>query len=208
MNPTLYYNHDPMCAWCWGYRPVWDALQLALPESINIEYVVGGLAPDSDQPMPMAMQNMIQGHWRTIQAKLGTKFNFDFWSNNIPRRSTYMACRATVAAKDQAFEIEMIDKIQQGYYLRALNPSDISVLNQLAAEICETKPQLNLADFSSALLSKETQCEFERQIQLARELSVQGFPSLVIEAKGQRRSITIDYLDYRDTLAEIIEFAR
>ncbi len=197
-----------MCAWCWGYRPVWDALQQQLPESINIEYLAGGLAPDSTQPMPMAMQNTIQGHWRNIQAKLGTPFNFDFWSNNIPRRSTYMACRATIAAKDQGFEIEMIEKIQQGYYLRALNPSDIPVLNQLAAELCKTKPQIDLANFSSALLSKETQCEFERQMRLARELSAQGFPSLVIEAKGQCRSIAIDYLDYRDTLAEIIEFAR
>ncbi|MFT6977114.1 MAG: putative protein-disulfide isomerase, partial [Shewanella psychromarinicola] len=25
-NTTLYYVHDPMCSWCWGYRPTWDTL--------------------------------------------------------------------------------------------------------------------------------------------------------------------------------------
>lgn len=207
-NPaTLYYIHDPMCSWCWGYRPVWDELQRQLPDTITIEYVTGGLAPDSSLPMPIEMRKVIQSHWCNIQVKLGTEFNFDFWENNTPRRSTYMACRAAIAAKYQDFESEMVDAIQRGYYLRALNPSDISILNQLARELCSLNPEINLQQFSLDLLSIDTQSEFERQMGLASELTDQGFPSLVLESEGQSQFIPIDYIDCSVTLAEILKLA-
>ena len=73
MSSKLYYIYDPMCSWCWGCRPVWDLLQQHLPKSIAVEYVVGGLAADSDSAMPIAQQQMIQNHWRTIEQKLGAQ---------------------------------------------------------------------------------------------------------------------------------------
>ncbi|MEF1187337.1 DsbA family protein, partial [Vibrio sinaloensis] len=23
----LYYVYDPMCSWCWGYKPTWRAVE-------------------------------------------------------------------------------------------------------------------------------------------------------------------------------------
>jgi putative protein-disulfide isomerase len=203
MGATLYYIHDPMCSWCWGYRSVWDALQENLPTSLRVEYVAGGLAPDSDNPMPIELQSTIQNHWRNIQNSLGTQFNFDFWTNNTPRRSTYMACRASIAADKQGCQVEMINAIQRAYYLRALNPSDSDVLIHLADELNTQQLTINIERFSSDLMSNETQRELERQILLARELTDQGFPSLVLESHGQRRSIAVDYMDYGVTLRDI-----
>lgn len=172
----LYYFHDPMCSWCWGFRPTWLALQKHLPENIKVETVLGGLAPDNDQPMPQRMRAMLQDTWRKIHDELGTEFNFDFWSQNIPRRSTYPSCRAVIAASLQDSELEMIDAIQQAYYLRALNPSDDSVLLQLAEEI-----GLDTEKFKSALNSKETQNNLNKQVVLAKSAMVQGYPSLVLQ---------------------------
>jgi len=75
MPSTLYYIHDPMCSWCWGHRALWDRLQKLLPDNVVIEYVAGGLAADTNEPMPMVLQQTIQGYWREIEAKLGTAFN-------------------------------------------------------------------------------------------------------------------------------------
>ena len=48
-------------------------------------YVVGGLAPDSAEPMPEAMQLALQNTWRTIQSRIpGTEFNYDFWRARLP----------------------------------------------------------------------------------------------------------------------------
>ena len=209
MSAILYYIHDPMCSWCWGYRPAWDNLQANLPGSISVEYVAGGLAPDSDVPMPAAQQKMISAHWQTIQDKLGTQFNFDFWQKNTPRRSTYNSCRAAIAAGHQGFQKEMIQVIQHAYYLRALNPSDIDVLIMLAKELSEqkfsdsTSTAFDLARFTQDLTSVDTQQGLNHHIQLARELTNQGFPSLVLECNEARYQIPINYKNYKATLADI-----
>tara|TARA_R110001583_G_scaffold10019_1_gene46760 strand:+ start:3475 stop:4302 length:828 start_codon:yes stop_codon:yes gene_type:complete len=227
MNATLYYIYDPMCSWCWGYRPVWDALKLNLSDAIQIEYVAGGLAPDSNKPMPVEQQAMVKAHWHSIEEKLGTKFNFDFWRNNTPRRSTYNACRAAIAANNQGYQVEMVEAIQHAYYLRALNPSDNDVLIGLAKELstqklstqklptqklAEQKPSkqesiaksaFDLTRFTADFTSEENEQALMQQIHLARALTNQGFPSLVLECNGVRRQILLNYKDYQATLADI-----
>ena len=206
MAATLYYIHDPMCSWCWGYRPVWDAFQQALPQSIKVQYVAGGLAPDTDVPMPIEQQKTIQRHWHNIQQKLGTEFNFDFWNKNTPYRSTYIACRAVIAAQQQGFQTKMLDAIQRAYYLRALNPSNSDVLVQLAKELSHQdnlQLMIDVKQFEKDLCSTETQDKLLKEILLAQELTQQGFPSLVLEQQGKRYSIAIDYLDYKTSLAQL-----
>jgi len=204
MTSKLYYIYDPMCSWCWGYRPVWDRLSKSLPASIKVEYIAGGLAPDSDSPMPLEQQQMIENHWRTIERKLGTKFNYDFWQENTPRRSTYNACRAAIAAHKQGCQMAMVDAIQRGYYLRALNPSDLNVLIGLAEELSQQQSLgLDLAQFIIDINADETERELVRQISLARQLTQQGFPSLVLEVNGVRHQITVDYHSEKQTLLDI-----
>ncbi len=208
MSTKLYYLYDPMCSWCWGYRPVWDVLQQNLPTSIMVEYVAGGLAPDSTSPMPIAQRQMVQNHWRTIEQKLGTQFNHDFWRDNTPGRSTYNACRAAIAADKQACQKPMIEAIQRAYYLRALNPSDLDVLIALAEELSQQQSLgLDLGQFIVDINTTDTDNELTRQVSLARELSQQGFPSLVLEVDGVIQQIPIDYSDYRATLDYIIKKA-
>ncbi|HHJ34716.1 MAG TPA: DsbA family protein, partial [Gammaproteobacteria bacterium] len=138
MKPTLYYIHDPMCSWCWGFRPVWHQVQKNVKDRVTIRPLLGGLAPDDEQPMSESMQKNIQDNWKRIQQTIpGTKFNDDFWEVCTPRRSTYPACRAVIAAglQDGQFAEKMLLAIQQAYYLYARNPSDDPVLIQLAKEI-------------------------------------------------------------------------
>ena len=129
MSNILYYAYDPMCSWCWGFRPVWEELQARLPAEVRVQPILGGLAPDSDQPMAPDMQSHLQDTWRRIEQRIpGTSFNFAFWENCSPRRSTYPACRAVIAAGAQGpgQESNMVLAIQRAYYQQARNPSDNS----------------------------------------------------------------------------------
>ena len=75
----LYHVHDPMCSWCWAFVPVWEQIKQQLPDNIEVRYLLGGLAPDSNEPMPSAMRSAISGYWKTIEQRVpGTRFNFDF----------------------------------------------------------------------------------------------------------------------------------
>jgi len=187
----LYYIHDPMCSWCWGFQKTWQQVQNDLDQLVTIEYIVGGLAPDSDQPMPKAQQQAIASYWQTIQDKIpGTEFNFDFWTQCSPRRSTYPACRAVLAAKtlDENKEIAMIDAIQHAYYLQAQNPSDTDTLIA-----CAEKIGLQKAAFQNALQSNTVEDLFQQQLQLGAELGARGFPSLILGTAQTNQYIQIDY---------------
>ncbi len=195
---TLYFYHDPMCSWCWGYRPTSDRLLANLPENIKVEKVLGGLAPDSDQPMPDDLKEKLPQAWRRIHDMLGTEFNFDFWTKCSPRRSTYPACRAVIAADYQNSGDEMINAIQRAYYLRAMNPSDLETLETLATEL-----QLNTKKFAESIRSDETEHELKRQVAFARRSPIRGFPSLCLDLDGQLVPVVQDYKSHVATLDHI-----
>ena len=197
-SATLYYIHDPMCSWCWAYRPILLQLRENLPDDIRGQNVLGGLAPDNDQPMPEELRRMVQGHWKTIQSTVGTEFNFDFWTECQPRRDTYKACRAVIAAAWQQGEEAMIEAIQKAYYLRAMNPSDPEILADLAKEL-----GLDRIRFVKDLVSAQTESELRRQFALRANLNVRSFPSLILELGSVRTPIRHDYHDYSISLMEI-----
>jgi len=203
MSAILYYFHDPMCSWCYAFQPTWQTIKTSLHGKVEVSYVLGGLAPDDDEPMPESLQQTIQDHWQRIQQVVpGTEFNFDFWTVCEPRRSTYPACRAVIAAtnQNQAFEEAMIQAIQVGYYRKALNPSDYSMLLQLADEL-----QLDVQQFERDLQSSETEVELMRQIQLTQAMHVQGFPSLVLTRGGHQHAIPVNYTSSKESLSLINE---
>ncbi|MGH1485601.1 MAG: DsbA family protein [Cellvibrionaceae bacterium] len=202
MSNVLYYIHDPMCSWCWGFRPVWHAIKNSLPNNITVKYVLGGLAPDSDELMPEDVKHYVQANWRRIEQTIpGTQFNDEFWRQCKPRRSTYPSCRAVLAAKKQGVEFEeaMIEAIQHAYYLNAQNPSDNAVLIQLAGNI-----NLKVADFEKQLNSTEIQTQLMQNLELYGQLShasgASGFPSLVLKLQEKYKAIPRDYTNPETTL--------
>lgn len=199
----LFYAHDPMCSWCWGFRRVYLQFADALPRAVTLTPLLGGLAEDSDAPMPATMQNYLQQTWRAVAARTGAKFNHDFWRHCKPRRSTWPACRAALAARAQNREAEMVGAIQRGYYLQARNPSDEPTLLEFAAEI-----GLDTGAFQTALHSAEIRRQLAREIATARALGMHGFPSLVLVRGDSAAAIGIDYADAQPMLDAVANFLR
>ncbi len=190
-----------MCSWCWGFRPAWNRVQQALTGKLNIQYVLGGLAPDTDQPMSESMKNNIRDNWQRIQQSIpGIEFNYDFWSLCRPRRSTYPACRAVIASKMQRplSEKQMILAIQQAYYLAAKNPSDDNVLLELARNM-----GLDVEKFSRDLNGQICRNNFEKDLMLTKKLHVSAYPSLVLSHADQETTIDIDYTNSEHILNQI-----
>ena len=63
----LVYVADPLCSWCYGFRPTLDRIEALGP----VRYVMGGLAPDDDQPMDPAMRTYVQRAWDAVEARVG-----------------------------------------------------------------------------------------------------------------------------------------
>jgi putative protein-disulfide isomerase len=200
-KPTLIYIYDPMCSWCWGYRETWQILQEKLSSKVSVQYLVGGLAPDSLEPMPENMQQFLQQTWHNIAKQLGCEFNFDFWSQCQPRRSTYPACRAVIIAREQALEQAMVLAIQEGYYLQAKNPSDNITLTTMAASI-----GLDAEAFDKALNSENVNQQLLAEIEFVRQLPINGFPSLVLAIGNQYIPIELDYKNWQTSYNQIMGY--
>lgn len=197
----LFYVHDPMCSWCYAFSQSWTALQQDLSRDIEIVYLVGGLAPDTTEPMPLETQKMVQQAWQRIEQTVpGVYFNWDFWPRNTPIRATYPACRAVLTAKKQCAdaEVEMIRAIQIAYYQQAKNPSLPETLQACAREI-----GLDVETFIEDLRSSAIESELQHQIQRARSMDVYSYPSLRLVHNDTVLPIAIDYLDHRTMLGEI-----
>lgn len=192
MSSTLFYIHDPMCSWCWGFSKTLDILETTLPADVKLARVLGGLAADSDVPMPESMQQMLQQTWKQIQIAIpGAQFNYDFWTDNEPRRSTWLSCRAVIAAKEQDPKLEapMIRAIQEAYYLHAKNPSNTDVLAAIAQQV-----GCNVDLFNKQLNSEKVKAALSDDMQFCRELGAQGFPSLRIKtSSAQLFEIPVSY---------------
>ena len=201
MNHKLYYFHDPMSSWCWAFRPLWNELVIGLPNNISYQRILGGLAPDTDQLMPLEMQAKLQSVWQKIQQTVpGTQFNFDFWEKCTPRRSTYAACRAVIAAKQQdpGYEETMIFAIQQAYYLEARNPADMTTLIELATEIGLDR-ELFCADIDSPVVHQA----LFNQIEFTQRVEVKGFPTLLLGKDDLCTTIRYEYGDVEGILNQI-----
>jgi putative protein-disulfide isomerase len=201
MQDTLIYVHDPMCSWCWGFEPTRKIIFETVADRMQIRRMVGGLAPDSDQPMPESMRLMLQQTWQRIEQSIpGTRFNYAFWDECSPRRSTYPANRAVIAAREQgeSFDPVMTARIQQAYYLEAKNPSDNSVLVELAADI-----GLDVERFAARLESDALQRQLLVEIEGTRAMGINSFPSLAVHRDGILRHIGLSYTDPGAMLSQI-----
>lgn len=168
---------------------------------MEIVYLVGGLAPDTTEPMPLATQKMVQQAWQRIEQTVpGVHFNWDFWSRNTPIRSTYPACRAVLAAKKQRVEAEpeMIRAIQTAYYQQAKNPSLPETLQACADEV-----GLDAKTFIEDLRSPAIESELQQQMQRARSMDVYSYPSLRLVINNAIFPIAINYSDHCTMLNEI-----
>jgi putative protein-disulfide isomerase len=191
-----------MCSWCWGFNSTWKNVKDLLPSSISIQYILGGLAPDSSESMPIEMRKYIQTNWGKIEQKIsGVKFNYDFWDNCAPKRSTYPACRAVIAVKNQNLDLEqtIIKLIQQAYYVDAKNPSEDSTLIALAKTL-----DIDIKQFTHDLNFESTQQQLLDDIALMQTLGVSSLPSLVLKIGTDLKPINIDYNDADLILAQII----
>jgi len=181
-----------MCSWCWGFTSVLEQLERELRGDVRVQLVLGGLAPDDDAPMPEAMRGYVQDAWRAVEARTGACFEHAFWDRHQPRRSTWPACRAVLAAGERGRE--MFAAIQRAYYLETRDPSDRDTLVALGVEL-----GFEERGFAAALDAPEIRAQLDEDFALRDRLGITGYPSVALERDGESHVLTRGWVD-ADTL--------
>lgn len=191
MNARLLYVMDPMCSWCWGFAPVFDALAgQARAAGVEAQLLVGGLRAGTRQALDGVTRDYILEHWRAVTARTGQSFRFE---GALPEGFVYdtePACRAlaTVRELDPARVWPLLQAIQQAFYLGGRDVGRAAVLVELA-EAAGVPRQAFAEAFDSASLREATQADFRR----TQNLGIAGFPTLLAERDGQLALLTNGY---------------
>ena len=175
MSIKLLYVVDPMCSWCYGFKQALDEVLPELHPNVQPELVMGGLAPDSDEPMDGETRGYVQKAWHAVADQTGATFNHDFWTACEPRRSTYPACRAVIVAREVDLAWEMLAAIQRAYYQEARNPSDEDTLVALAEEL-----GVDGDAFRGRFRDPEIEDALQAHLRLRTQLRATSFPSIAM----------------------------
>lgn len=184
------YVMDPMCGWCYGFQPELDQFLGQYPTA-KVEWILGGLAPDTTRPMDDDLRQMISSYWYQIEKKTRVRFNHDFWQLNTPYRSTYPACRAVITAESlkEKSAVQMVKAIQSAYYLQAKNPALEETLISCAQNI-----GLDENQFLAELKSTKTEGLLQQHLRISHQLQVNGFPALFyIDEANHAQALTLGY---------------
>lgn len=191
MNARLLYVMDPMCSWCWGFAPVFDALAAQAQDAgLDVQLLVGGLRPGTAQALDGATRDYLLSHWHAVAERTGQAFGF---AGALPDGFVYdtePACRALVTVRSLAPEQvrPLLQVIQRAFYLEGRDVTRAAVLVELAEAVGVSRQAFAEA-FDSAAQRAATQADFAR----VANFGIAGFPTLLAERHGQLALLTNGY---------------
>ncbi len=186
---TLYYFGDPMCSWCWGFKPVLEQVDREYPELKRVT-VMGGLRGGEELPMSDPLMEMIRGAWLRIEHSTGQTFNHEFWKENRPLATTWPACRAVLSARllDPEREWPYMVGMFGAYFSRALDPSRRETHLRIAEE-----HGFDRQEFAATLESEEVEQAMQKDLLTTQRFGITGFPSVVLSVADQNYLISPGY---------------
>lgn len=177
MAAQLVYFADPMCSWCWGFKPSLIAVLQQYGSTLPLRMIMGGLRPGTTHVMDAAQKAKIREHWEHVAEASGQPFSFEFFDRNDFIYDTEPACRAIVAGGRAGPEhvLGLLIAIQEGFYVENRDVTDPEVLADLSVDAGYDRDE-----FLEAFDDEATVTETQGGFQIAKDIGVTGFPTLLI----------------------------
>lgn len=207
-DPRLIYGFDPLCGWCFAFRPTMAALRAAYPE-LPIALRYGGLVVgERVAPVATSRDYLVAG-LAEVRQRAGVAAGAAFY-NGLLADDSYVSnseppCRAIWAAEQIAPEraYAFADALPEAFYGRGLAPDAEATLALLADEQGIDAAAL-LEVWRSDRARLGTQAAFAR----ARAEGVVSYPTLFYESGGVRSLIARGWLAPDAAVARVARVAR
>ncbi|MEX2597285.1 MAG: DsbA family protein [Salibacteraceae bacterium] len=179
-NPVIIYIGDPMCSWCYGFAPEITKVKQALPNH-EFKVVLGGLRPGGTETM-VELGDFLEHHWKEVQERSGQPINYGILSDESFVLDTEPSCRAVVVAREMkpSIELDFFKSVQHAFYAENKDMRSVETFVEIAGDY-----QLDSALYRSKFISEEARYTTRNDFQLAAEMGIKGFPSVVVRHNGQ-----------------------
>lgn len=202
----IYYT-DPICSSCWGIEPQLRKLKLEYGDYFEIDYRMGGLLPDwSYNSGGISKPSDVAHHWDEASLHYEMPIDGNVWLED-PLDSSYPSCIAMKAAQIQSKEkaVKFMRMLREKLYLEKKNIAKWENIAE-AAKIANLDVEKLKKDYEGDAVKL-----FRDDLNLAKNLSVRGFPTLFF-ADENNNQLTVygskPYSSYENALLALFPEAK
>lgn len=202
MNPEeskLIYVGDPMCSWCYGVSNEMLAVKDYFENDLPFEIVMGGLRPYNEQTMS-DLKDFLSHHWEEVHQASGQAFNYDILDSNEITYDTEPPCRATIVVRKLKPEVAFafFKEVQKAFYYENKNLH----LKESYEPILKSL-DIDVAEFAQLFESDEMKAATRADFQLAADMGVRGFPTLLLQQGTNFKVVANGYADSETMIARV-----
>lgn len=192
---SVVYFTDPICSSCWGIEAQLRKLKLEYGKEISIDYRMGGLLPSWDiyNSGGISKPSDVAEHWEEVAPHYKMPIDGGVWLED-PLNSSYPPSIAFKAAQmqDRKKAVSFLRIIREMVFLNKLNICRIENLEKAA-------PKADLdADQWKNDYENNAESDFNKDLQLARQLGVRGFPTLLFVKGNVVEEILYGFKPYEE----------
>ncbi len=179
----MYYVTDPICSHCWALEPVLRRFEHEYGEHLNVRVVMGGLLPKwdgfADRANGIGGPEDVGHHWREVGEASRMPIDGSLWTRD-PVTSSYPPSRVYVVLRDRDPELarSFLRRAREAVFAFDRNISDPKVLAELVDALGQ--PGLDGKAIVAEADSERGHALLDKDIALARELGVRGFPTILL----------------------------
>lgn len=185
----VHYIFDPMCGWCFGATSLIKQLQQM--DGVQLQLHPGGMMQST--PISADFRQHILAADKNIERQTGQTFGERYLqkvaSGEPLTLDSYLTAQAIIAAENLAQRgFEMLQKIQQAHYQLGLAVNQSATLDELAQQL-----NLETGAWNNAmqLAAGDVDAAVNRSRQMMQQFALGGFPSLVVDEHGHKKSVAV-----------------
>jgi len=193
----IIYVGDPMCAWCFGFAPVLEALMERFGASVPFRFIMGGLRVDDPIAITDKIKPRLLENWEGVTRSTGQPINGhlladapEFLYDSGPASRAFVAVRHL----DETLALPYYQALHHAFYMELKDISRPDILCDLSQGL-----GLDPSKFSNLVASEDIARETEADFDLAAAYNAQAFPSLVLK-EGDTASVLNQGYKHLDTL--------
>lgn len=192
---------DPLCCWSWAMAPAWDRLVSEYSPRIRVTLKMGGLLPSwnhfDDAAHSISRPSQMGPEWMHAAEVSGVSINSRIWVKDPPA-SSYPACIAVKAVQLQSevFAETYLQLLRRAVMVDGQNIARTGVLQDAAWQLHDLYPDFNLFEFKEDLVGAAAKEAFKKDMQEAKYLGINRFPTLVIRRQHAANTMVTGYQTY------------
>ena len=194
--PVLVYGFDPLCGWCFGFRPVLEGLRRAFAGQVRWEVVCGGLVTGSRERPIRDMAVFQRRGMAAVELRTAARFGAPFIERVLLRGDwvsrSEPGCRAVLWAQESAgpeAALSLGSELCRLFYEDGRLPDDAETVHSAARSA-----GLDAAAFVAAWASPEAKASAARRMTAAREEGITTYPSLFLRTPEGLLTLAEGYL--------------